>query len=100
MFVKRELIDWESFVERFGPVFRDGVGDELPTEVFQHTEKGDERWEDFRKRTVEHVGCNGFDCHVCLFLLLCFVREKSFVFGKTKYLQTQYSNVLKTFLQH
>ena len=64
--MKQELIDWESFVEHFGPVFRDGVGDEQHTDVFPHNDKGDERWEDFRKRVVEHVGCSVMMCLVCL----------------------------------
>ena len=78
MFLKKELIGWESFVERFGPVFRDGFGDERPTEVFPHTEKGDQRWEDFRKRAVEHVGCNVM---YCAFISLAYLIVRDVMWG-------------------
>ena len=56
LFRRDELLDWGEFEATFGPVLRDGVEDGPATTVFQRGDVlGDQQWEDFRKRVIEHV---------------------------------------------
>ena len=55
-FKRQELLDWSGFQSRFGPALREGVSDGPATAVFQAgSELGEQQWEDFRKRVIEHV---------------------------------------------
>lgn len=54
-FKRQELLDWSGFQSRFGPALREGVSDGPATAVFQAgSELGEQQWEDFRKRVIEH----------------------------------------------
>ena len=56
LFRRDELLDWGDFEATFGPVLRDGVEDGPATTVFQRGDTvGDQQWEDFRRRVIEHV---------------------------------------------
>ena len=55
-FKRQELLDWSGFQLGFGPALREGVSDGPATAVFQTgSELGEQQWEDFRKRVIEHV---------------------------------------------
>lgn len=57
-FRKDELLKWSWFESTFVPCLRDGVTDGPAPSVFSRSsEIGENQWEDFRKRVVEHVSC-------------------------------------------
>ena len=53
-FRRRELLDWETVRATYEPVLREGTADCPVTSVFSEGE-GETRWQDFRKRVIEHV---------------------------------------------
>ena len=49
-------MQWKSLTSICEKEFRDGLPDSPATGVFDRiTERGNKRWDDFRKRVVEHV---------------------------------------------
>ena len=55
-FIKQELLEWSTFQSAFGALLREGLPDDPATDVFTPgSAKGDEHWEDFKKRVTEHV---------------------------------------------
>ena len=65
-FHRRELLNWNAFNASYGPVLRDGTEDEPATDVFATgTEDGERRWQDFKKRVVQHVRSLGYVIEQC-----------------------------------
>lgn len=55
-FRREELLEWALVESKYGPVLRDGTSDVTVTDVFTRgQEMGERRWENFRKRVIEHV---------------------------------------------
>jgi 26S proteasome regulatory subunit N5 len=54
-YVKAELMNWAEVTQQYEKELRQGSGENPATEVFGSDEEGDKRWDDFRKRIVEHV---------------------------------------------
>ena len=47
---------WSWFQTTYSPTLRDGVTDgPVPSVFSREGEVGDDQWEDFRKRVIEHV---------------------------------------------
>lgn len=59
-FRRRELLDWETVRATYEPVLREGTADCPVTSVFSEGE-GETRWQDFRKRVIEHVRTHNTD---------------------------------------
>ena len=54
-FINQELIDQKKLVQLYGPELKQGSKDSPPTSVFnEKSEDGRQRWEDLKKRVVEH----------------------------------------------
>ena len=54
-FINQELIDQKKLVQLYGPELKQGSKDSPPTSVFnEKSEEGRQRWEDLKKRVVEH----------------------------------------------
>ena len=54
-FINQELIDQKKLVQLYGPELKQGSKDSPPTSVFnEKTEEGKQRWDDLKKRVVEH----------------------------------------------
>ncbi|XP_064405875.1 26S proteasome non-ATPase regulatory subunit 12-like [Halichondria panicea] len=54
-FRREELLDWSDFQAQYGPSLRIGGPDLPPTLTFQPGDEiAEKRWEDFRKRVIEH----------------------------------------------
>jgi len=54
LFTNAELIRWAALVEVYEAPLRRGTPDQLATDVFSDTEAGRARWEQLKKRCVEH----------------------------------------------
>ena len=56
MFRRKEIINWEELQSTYTVVLRQGTVEAPPTDVFaMATEDGEDRWQDLKKRVVEHV---------------------------------------------
>jgi len=54
-FINQELIDQKKLVQLYGSELKQGSKDSPPTSVFnEKSEEGRQRWEDLKKRVVEH----------------------------------------------
>ena len=74
LFRRDELLDWGEFEATYGPVLRDGVEDGPATTVFQRGDMlGDQQWEDFRKRVIEHVSVHIVSCGIFSSLSCCLI---------------------------
>ena len=74
LFRRDELLDWGEFEATFGPVLRDGVEDGPATTVFQRGDVlGDQQWEDFRKRVIEHVSVHIVSLGIFSLLSSCLI---------------------------
>jgi len=55
LFKTDELMEWRNLTSIYEKEFRDGLPDSPATGVFdRNTDRGNKRWEDFKKRVVEH----------------------------------------------
>ena len=54
-YVTAELMNWAEVTHQYEKELRQGSTDCLATQVFLNDEEGNKRWDDFRKRIVEHV---------------------------------------------
>ena len=54
-YVTAELMNWAEVTQQYEKELRQGTADCLATQVFLNDEEGNKRWDDFRKRIVEHV---------------------------------------------
>jgi len=54
LFTNAELIRWAALVEVYEAPLRRGTPDQLATDVFSDSEAGRARWEQLKKRCVEH----------------------------------------------
>ena len=54
-YVTAELMNWAEVTQQYEKELRQGSAENLATEVFVNNEEGNKRWDDFRKRIVEHV---------------------------------------------
>ena len=57
-----ELIRWAALVQMYEEPLRKGSADCPATDVFADTEQGNKRWEQLKKRCVEHVSILGCVC--------------------------------------
>ena len=56
LFTTNELMQWSSLTSICAKELRDGLPGSPATGVFEKQgERGNKRWDDFRKRVVEHV---------------------------------------------
>lgn len=55
-YVTAELMNWSDVIQQYEQELRQGSAENPATNVFMNTEEGNKRWDDFRKRIVEHVG--------------------------------------------
>ncbi|CAB4007558.1 26S proteasome non-ATPase regulatory subunit 12 [Paramuricea clavata] len=53
-YITAELMNWAEVTQQYEKELRDGSPENLATEVFVNNEEGNKRWDDFRKRIVEH----------------------------------------------
>ena len=53
-YVKAELMNWAEVTQQYEKELRQGSEENLATDVFGNSEEGSKRWDDFRKRIVEH----------------------------------------------
>lgn len=58
-YVTAELMNWAEVTQQYEKELRLGCDENPATQVFLNTEEGNKRWDDFRKRIVEHVSANG-----------------------------------------
>ena len=71
LFKTDELMEWKNLTSICEKEFRDGLPDSPATGVFdRNTESGNKRWEDFKKRVVEHVSINTV-CMIRLLYIIC-----------------------------
>ena len=55
-FRREELLEWSVFESKYGHALREETSDVKATDVFKMGEEmGERRWEDFKKRVIEHV---------------------------------------------
>lgn len=54
-YITSELMNWSNVAQEFEKELRQGSEENPCTEVFSNNEEGNKRWDDFRKRIVEHV---------------------------------------------
>ena len=59
LFVNAELIRWAALVQMYEGPLRRGTPDCPATDVFAQSEAGDARWQQLKKRCVEHVSLPG-----------------------------------------
>jgi hypothetical protein len=59
LFKIQELIHWKDLLKNFEIELKNGINDDSVTNVFIKNDDGNQRWEDFKVRVVEHV--NHFD---------------------------------------
>ena len=56
LFKTDELMQWKNLTSMCEKEFRDGLSGSPATGAFDRTsERGNKRWDDFKKRVVEHV---------------------------------------------
>ena len=82
VFRKQEIMNWDFIQNTYSTLLRHGTPQEPVTGVFSvDTEEGEGRWEDLRKRVIEHVSLCCFTCcraaHCDLCLCFCSVLEYS-----------------------
>ncbi|XP_028395643.1 26S proteasome non-ATPase regulatory subunit 12-like [Dendronephthya gigantea] len=53
-YVTAELMNWSDVSQQYEQELRQGSVENPSTNVFMNTEEGNKRWDDFRKRIVEH----------------------------------------------
>jgi hypothetical protein len=54
-FRRRELLNWKEFQEMYTAILREGTPEEPCTGVFSPDEQGNQHWNDFHKKLIEHV---------------------------------------------
>ena len=63
-FRREELLEWSWLQTKYASSLRDGASDGPAPLVFSRAgEVGEQQWEDFRKRVIEHVSeplCKGY----------------------------------------
>jgi 26S proteasome regulatory subunit N5 len=53
-FRRRELLNWKEFQEMYTAILREGTPEEPCTGVFSPDEQGNQHWNDFHKKLIEH----------------------------------------------
>ena len=53
---------WQQVCAIYEKELKQGTTENPPTDVFNDTEQGKQRWEDLRVRVVEHVSRNTVTC--------------------------------------
>ena len=65
-------MEWRNLTSICEKEFRDGLPDSPATGVFdRNTDRGNKRWEDFKKRVVEHVSIFSSRVGLAVFLVSC-----------------------------